>query len=197
MNERTTQRIHPARFDAKTRAVQTETWFQWFQLPISLRELWQQNPASRHPYHGQHHLQTVALLTVDASRFYYHLPEPTQKALFVAGLFHDYGYQLSDDETTNIRRAKNTILGYLPQSEIAAVSDLIEATFYPHKTPKHHPAAIIQDADSLQLITPDYDRFLKGLQAEGHVEVNPKFPGENHLTTTWAKDLYRDHIFSR
>lgn len=52
MNERTTQRVHPTLLDTETRNIQTEAWFHRFNIPTPLRQLWQQNPSARRPYHG-------------------------------------------------------------------------------------------------------------------------------------------------
>lgn len=157
-------------------------------------ELLEANPSKDLPYHGNEHQLAVANL---AYRMGYtlQLDENERRALFLAGLFHDQGYDLEEEDSANIAQAialTSTKIDELNPELLHEVADLIVETEVPRSRPQSLAASILQDADLLMVTQPDADEFLKGLAVErpGAV-VDPSFPGEELLHNEIARRLYR------
>lgn len=158
----------------------------------------EQNPSGDLPYHGNQHQIVVALLCFRGARIH-QLEMEEMRAVFLAALFHDYGYDLKETEAVNIAVAKDfayKLTTELGNSQLSArVVELISETEVPRTEPKSTAASILQDADLLMVSQPDFGRFLIGLsqeQPEGF--LNPSFPGEERLNTEWAKRIYATGI---
>ena len=151
------------------------------------------NPSASLPYHGNQHQLAVASLALRGNAASYGLQEK-RPALFIAGLFHDYGYWPGASEETNIARAvtaARALTERLNPELTKWVVELIRATEFPHRRPATQSEAIIQDADLLMIALPDFGVFLEGLKEERPgFEPDPHFPGEAALKTNWAKRVY-------
>lgn len=151
------------------------------------------NPSGSLPYHGNQHQLAVASLALRGNAASGGLLEK-RPALFIAGLFHDYGYWPGASEEDNIARAVNTaraLTERLNPELTKWVVELIRATEFPHSRPATQSEAIIQDADLLMIALPDFSVFLEGLKEERPgFEPDPYFPGEDALKTNWAKRVY-------
>lgn len=163
-------------------------------LSTEYLELLEANPSGDLPYHGNEHQLAVANL---AYRMGYtlQLGEDERRALFLAGLFHDQGYELALEDPANIRRAISLVgrrIYELNPELLERVVQLIEETVVPRSQPRSLAASILQDADLLMVTQPDADEFLEGLAEErpGTV-VDPNFPGEAGLHNEIARRLYR------
>ena len=157
-------------------------------------ELLDANPSKDLPYHGNEHQLAVANL---AYRMGYtlQLGEKERRALFLAALFHDYGYRINREDSDNIRQAIALVgrkILELDSALLDRVMQLIRETVVPRSRPKSLAASILQDADLLMVTQPDADEFLRGLAVErpGTV-VDPSFPGEDNLHNEIARRLYR------
>ncbi len=151
------------------------------------------NPSGSLPYHGNQHQLAVASLALRGNATSGGLLE-RRPALFIAGLFHDYGYRPGASEEDNIARAVDAarkLTDRLNPELTEWVVELIRATEFPHGRPATHSEAIIQDADLLMIALPDFSVFLEGLKEERpSFEPDPYFPGEDALKTNWAKRVY-------
>lgn len=152
--------------------------------------IYDRNPSADLPYHGAAHGITVALRSAQAAR---EMGESVdgQRRVLIAGLYHDFGYIVGDAEETNIDRASAYIrsLG-LDEADSTEVARLIRATHFPHQHPADDLEAIIQDADLLQGIEPDGDRFRDGLTRESGVPALVDFPRIDMLNTQHARDRH-------
>lgn len=157
-------------------------------------ELLEANPSKNLPYHGNEHQLAVANL---AYRMGYtlQLGENERRALFLAALFHDYGYRLELEDSDNIKYALSLIWKRIYELDallLTRVTQLIQETVVPRTRPRSLAASILQDADLLMVTQPDADEFLQGLAVErpGSV-IDPTFPGEDGLHNETARRLYR------
>jgi len=157
-------------------------------------ELLAANPSRDFPYHGNEHQLAVANL---AYRMGYtlQLGDNERRALFLAGLFHDQGYDLNEEDSANIGQAialSSPKIYELNPELLERVVQLIAETEVPRSRPKSLAASILQDADLLMVTQPDADEFLQGLALErpGTV-IDPRFPGEAALNNEIARRLYR------
>lgn len=153
----------------------------------------ERNPGSTNPYHGNEHLLAVAILALRAA--YAHLyPLEDRQAMLIAGLFHDYGYDLSKSEPENIGlalQAAKEITERLNPEIAHRVSTLIRDTEFPHRPPITELGSLLQDADLLMISQPDFSRFLMGLRRERpELVADPLFPGLEPLNSDWGKRLY-------
>jgi len=157
-------------------------------------ELLEANPSRDLPYHGNEHQLAVANL---AYRMGYtlQLGEKERRALFLAGLFHDQGYDLEEEDSANIGQAialVSTMIDELNPELLDQVAELIVETEVPRSQPQSLAASILQDADLLMVTQPDADEFLQGLVEERPGTVaDPTFPGESALHNEISRRLYR------
>lgn len=133
-----------------------------------------QNPSAYAPYHGYQHLLTVALNCWDGAH-YTGLDAVSTRDLVLAAVFHDFGHlqQRTVPDSANIEVAVEGAIRHLPKClpDLAAagtehVLALIRATEFPHIEAESMAARIIQDADMMQTLEPDGQRFLDGLGLE-------------------------------
>lgn len=169
-------------------------------IPASLLDVVSlKNPAAHAPYHGYQHLLTVALNCKEAAE-YHELDRATTRALIIAALFHDYGHLLQQtvQDARNIEAAVTGAMRFLPEiitsiseTEMTLVLSLIQSTEFPHKEAETLAGQIIQDADMMQTLEPDGDRFLDGLGAERGrritVEQNEAFLDTYPGNTEWGR----------
>jgi len=152
------------------------------------------SPSATLGYHGADHCAAVALRAVDGARAL----GLDGRALFLAGLFHDADYRLAADERSNIEAAVAHFhacpdLRVSDGPDADAIIALIRATAYPHATTDVTTQAVLQDADLLMCLEPDFDvTFLPGLTAEG-AAADPNFPRPEMLHTDWAGELLAAH----
>ena len=154
------------------------------------------NPGGDNPYHGTQHLFTVAIRCAEAGNLY-DLTQRERRELVLAGLFHDYGHPLYADDRANIEVAVkgwNRIgVPYSTDVDNTEVERLIRASVFPHSEPKDIREAIIQDADLMQSLEPDRERFYEGLSAESGRETDDAttsdFLSSQEIHTEWAKEL--------
>lgn len=151
------------------------------------------NPSGSLPYHGNQHQLAVASLALRGHAAGDGIIEK-RPAMFIAGLFHDYGYRPGASEEDNIAwavGAARAVTEKLNPELTKWVVELIRATEFPHNRPATQSEAIIQDADLLMIALPDFSVFLEGLKEERPgFEPDPHFPGEAALKTNWAKRVY-------
>jgi predicted metal-dependent HD superfamily phosphohydrolase len=154
------------------------------------------NPSASLPYHGQEHLYSVALRARAGGLHYQdRLPAYSIDELFIAGLFHDYAYSLEATEAENIATAIAAAHMLFSGPRGYRIGQLIAATYFPHQATDTLLQGIIQDADLLQLLEPDYEEvFLPGLAAEKNFTPKADFPGLALLGTTWGRNLYNAHM---
>ena len=167
--------------------------FEKLELPKSYLTVFLGNPSRDLPYHGNRHQIVVASLALRGANIH-QLSLFQRRAVFLAGLFHDYGYSLERSEADNIDHAASFAWAVLVEDPILAnaVERIIRETIFPHIPPSSFISALVQDADSLMISQPDFAELLEGLSAENPERViDPFFPGENGLSTEWAKRLYR------
>lgn len=167
--------------------------FKSLDLPEKYLTAFLDNPSKDLPYHGNQHQIVVASLAYRGANIHL-LDKFSRKAVFLAGLFHDYEYSLEKTEDANIERAARFALTLLnAEGRLAiAVADIIRETRFPHSNPTSLISALVQDADSLMITQPDFSDFIKGLELENPARaIDPFFPGQDSLNTTWAKQLYK------
>lgn len=158
-----------------------------------------QNPSAHAPYHGYQHLLTVTL-NCRAGADYLGLDTADTRLLVLAALFHDFGHLQQPDvhDSANIEAAVAGALAHLPKCMpepsavgIGRVIDLVRATEFPHTVAGSVPAAIIQDADMMQTLEPDGQRFLDGLGQEKGRRItaaqNDDFLDSYQPRTEWGK----------
>lgn len=157
--------------------------------------IYDRNPSADLPYHGAAHGVTVALRSAEAAERA-GIPPENIRPLLLAGLFHDAGYVPGYDEDDNIDRAvrfATSVLG----GEDKEIETLIRSTSFPHLAPPSSLAAIIQDADLLQGIEPDGERFLVGLKEERGHPADEHFPRDRDLNTRDARNRLQEHRYPR
>lgn len=167
--------------------------FERLDLPKAYLTSFLDNPSKDLPYHGNQHQIVVASLAYRGANIHL-LDKFSRKAVFLAGLFHDYDYSLEKTEDANIDRAARFALTLLnAEGRLAIkVAEIIRETRFPHNEPTSLVSALVQDADSLMVTQPDFSRFTKGLELENPSRViDPFFPGQDSLNTKWAKQLYK------
>lgn len=151
------------------------------------------NPSRDLPYHGNQHQLAVALLCYRGG-YNHQLDDEERKALLLAALFHDFGYDLHVEDHVNIETAVSSIEAIVNEHNPelrSRVQELIRETVVPRTEPSSISAAILQDADLLMVTQPDVESFLKGLAEERpDAEIDPLFPGEQALNTAWGKRIY-------
>lgn len=169
-------------------------FFLEYELSLSLlNSIFDNNHSNYLPYHNFQHLLTVALNSIDAG-LHYHLPSYQIQSLAIAGLCHDADYKTESTEHHNILNAKEFAQKLnISHDIIGDITTLIDASFYPHREPNNLCEAIIQDADLLQVLEKDANKFIKGLNEENNNDnfCDPLFPGVDNLTTSWAKEKYK------
>lgn len=193
----TEQELRAVREARRTRVLRD---FENLGLSERYLEVFEANPSAELPYHGNEHQLAVALLAYRGA-FCYRLSQDSKRSLLLAGLFHDYGYELDASEEANLASAvgvAKTILDELNPELSEHVLSLILDTEFPHRHPGSMDAALLQDADLLMITQPDYDEFLRGLAAE-HPDwaPDPEFPGSDALNTLWAQRVYATALESR
>lgn len=156
------------------------------------------NNSNDHPYHNFQHLLTVALRAFEGGKFY-NLPVEELQALVIAGLTHDAMYVIGESEDVNIKAATNfSVLlceeNSINHNTIELVKSLIQATEFPHNKVESVQEQIIQDADLMQSLEEDCEKFLNGLCVEKDDPniADPRFPGIDGFNTDWAKNLYSE-----
>lgn len=165
-------------------------------LSVSYLHSFMHNPSRDLPYHGDQHQLAVAILSYRGGLCHQHeLTKDERRALYIAALFHDWGYDPALDEPTNIAvamaqgRWATAQFGDQRLSELVAT--LISETAVPHSAPTSIAAALLQDADLLMISQPDSKEFLRGLAEEQPSSIaDPLFPGAAALNTEWAKRIY-------
>lgn len=167
--------------------------FKRLDLPEKYLTAFLDNPSKDLPYHGNQHQIVVASLAYRGANIHL-LDKFSRKAVFLAGLFHDYDYSLEKTEDANIDRATRFALTLLnAEGRLAIkVAEIIRETRFPHSEPTSLVSALVQDADSLMITQPDFSEFTRGLELENPSRViDPFFPGQDSLNTKWAKQLYK------
>lgn len=167
--------------------------FESLELPEKYLTAFLENPSKDLPYHGNQHQIVVASLAYRGANIHL-LDKLSRKAVFLAGLFHDYDYSLEKTEDENIETAARFALTLLnAEGRLSLmVASIIRESRFPHSAPTSLISALVQDADSLMITQPDFSEFIKGLELENPARViDPFFPGQDSLNTTWAKQLYK------
>jgi hypothetical protein len=169
-------------------------------LPIGLLEVASLKNSSAHaPYHGSQHLLTVALNCKEAAE-YHALDQAASRPLILAALFHDFAHLLNKtvQDSVNVEAAVSGMLNFLPmgadelpEDEIKEAISLIRATEFPHHAASNISEGIIQDADMMQTLEPDGQRFLDGLSTERGrritVAQNDEFMDSIQGNTEWGR----------
>jgi len=161
------------------------------------------NNSNDHPYHNFQHLLTVALRAVEGGQ-YYNLELEQIQSLAIAGLSHDAMYVIGETEEVNIGEAvkfsrflcqENSV----KESIVKIVERLIRSTEFPHHEVSELSEKIIQDADLMQSLEEDCEKFLNGLCIEKNDPqiADPRFPGIDGFNTIWAKQVYSKKFFSQ
>lgn len=158
------------------------------------------NPAGNNPYHNNEHLYTVALHCHDAA-FYHDLGKDDHRVLFLAALYHDYAHTAgSNSDTVNICKSVAWAIHHIESLEdftaeqMNTVADIIHATIQPsnlHNGSLSVSQKIIRDADMMQWLEPDAEKFLSGLSKEMNQEISwasTKEFLESHIPqTAWGQ----------
>lgn len=157
------------------------------------------NPSAHAPYHGYQHLLTVTLNCWEGAQ-YLGLDSAQAKDLVIAALFHDFGHlqQRTVQDSANIEAAVVGVRKHFPvcltsltEEETERVIGLIRATEFPHAEATSLSAGIIQDADMMQTLEPDGQRFLSGLSAERGRRItsaqNEEFLDSYEPKTEWGR----------
>lgn len=174
--------------------------FKYLGLSVSLIErVYEENNGHNYlPYHGFQHLITVSLRSIEGG-LSLGLSLHEIKALAVAGLTHDTMYVPNRHDSLNISDSKS----FLRALNVGEISDLseryIEATEFPHNNPRSLGEKVIQDADLMQCLEEDCDRFVAGLEEEwlNVKKADPNFPGLDSFNTEWAKTIYTKEMSER
>lgn len=161
------------------------------------------NPSQSLPYHGNEHAMSVAELSLIGLDFLFQGHDSRlMRNIFIAGLLHDWDHTGCNDEEVNIQRAVDAVKIFEEEnhehwltSDWWQVQLLIEATDS-RKTPADRDTIgekVIADADVLQNIVEDYQKFWNGLSKEtGTVvdAVSTQIFLQNHsFNTEWGQDL--------
>lgn len=156
----------------------------------SVLNVYDANPSADLPYHGAAHGVTVALRAVEAA-IEAGLSDADQADLLLAGIHHDLSYVVGVGESVNITRAIISSGAFIRDpGQATRVAALIRSTQFPHVTPRSESEAILQDADLLQCLEPDRDRWLAALEEETGRPSAPDFPGIDALNTERARERY-------
>lgn len=163
------------------------------------------NPSSGLPYHGYQHLLTVATACYESGMFYSSGSKDDARILFLAGLYHDWNHSGGTySDSVNIAQAivgmtqSVKTLETFDNATISQIASLIAATEYPSvREPKTTLEKIILDADKLQWVEKDFDRWAEGLGSETQTtitwESTKKFLKSQTIHTIWARTKLFDH----
>ncbi len=153
--------------------------------------IFDENPSAALPYHGAPHLLSTALRALELLRAEGVESSAVEKALLLAGLFHDADYVPGAPDAENIERAVAFCRRYVPGELADEVERLIRLTEYPHTaTTEDIAGKVLQDADLLQAAGPDADTWQTALNAEAGITPDPAFPTDAMLNTDAAR-VYR------
>lgn len=144
----------------------------------------EENKSADGPYHNGMHAQEVARIAFGLATMVKNSNE-VSKAIFVAGLFHDFNHSLGLlPDSENIEKAQLGLLEALQshpnelpfRRQRFIALEAIASTQYPYGPMDYafkEPCAILRDADRLQILTLNWRTQLKGLGKEMNVS-----PGE-------------------
>lgn len=157
------------------------------------------NPSRSLPYHGYQHLLTVAIACFKSGEYYFGNNVKQIRPLFLAGLYHDWDHSGNKyADSINVARA---IVGMtkameeletLDNSTISEIASLIAITEFPiRRFPITQSEKIIIDADKMQWVESDFERWSTGLGQELNIEISwestRKFLNKEPLYTSWAR----------
>ncbi|NKX53971.1 hypothetical protein HGG74_05330 [Arthrobacter sp. E918] len=126
------------------------------------------NPSADLPYHGTPHLFVVALAALDLAQAEGLTPDETD-TVFLAALFHDWGYLSAPDDRVNIAVAVAAAREHLGFTAAGRIAEVIEGSCFPYgPEPPDRVQAVLRDADVLYstLMLPDSQHFRTGLFLE-------------------------------
>jgi predicted metal-dependent HD superfamily phosphohydrolase len=126
------------------------------------------NPSADLPYHGTPHLFVVALAALELAAAEGLSPAETD-TVFLAALFHDWGYLEDPDDRVNIAAAAAAAREHLGFTDAPRVAEVIEGSCFPYgPEAPDRVQAVLRDADVLYstLMLPDSQHFRTGLYLE-------------------------------
>lgn len=126
------------------------------------------NPSVDLPYHGTPHLFVVALAALDLAAAE-ELSDAETDTVFLAALFHDWGYASDPDDRVNIAAAAAAAREHLAFADAGRIAEVIEGSCFPYgPEAPDRMQAVLRDADVLYstLMLPDSQHFRTGLFLE-------------------------------
>ena len=174
--------------------------------PAHLDAIRWHNPSAAAPYHNYQHLISVAL-NADAGLVHEGVTDiATRQIAATAALWHDFDHLAGDhDDGVNISRAVAGFerfagaLGSMTDEERASIRSGIKATRMPHDPAlaDNIVGRVLQDADMLQTLEPDGDRWRLALAEESGRSVTPEsdavFMSGIQWNTQWAQQRFALH----
>lgn len=126
------------------------------------------NPSAELPYHGTPHLFVVALAALELADAEL-LSTAETDTVFLAALFHDWGYLSDPDDRVNIAVAAAAAREHLAFADVDRIVEVIEGSCFPYGPEEpDRVQAVLRDADVLYstLMLPDSQHFRTGLFLE-------------------------------
>jgi predicted metal-dependent HD superfamily phosphohydrolase len=153
------------------------------------------NPTASKPYHNDQHCITVALRAAEGAADFGFV-QSDQLAITLAGLYHDYNHTSPDDNISRPLAVEGGLMhtGLIekerhPGFTLSVGEMIFEARHAKRrKSPNRYGSRFVYDADHMQILEPDFDKFLDGLNQE----TGRKLTRESYLA-----DLRKRKLFTR
>lgn len=164
-----------------------------------LRAILEINPTASKPYHNAQHCITVAIRSFEGARWF-GFAAIDQLAITLAGLYHDYNHTSPDDNISRplavegARKHISKIEGERRKNFVSDITEMISEARQGKRrqAPEKYGSRFVYDADHMQILEPDFEDFLLGLNSETGRNVNLEAYTadlrKRKLFTRWAKE---------
>lgn len=153
------------------------------------------NPTADKPYHNAQHCITVALYASEGSQWLGYT-DHYKLEIVLAALYHDYNHVSPDDNISRplaVAGAREHVARIERNKDVVFVDNIchfIEEARYAkrRKVPERYQSRIVYDSDHMQILEPDFELFLEGLNKE---------TGRSVSLENYVIDLRKRRLFTR